>query len=166
MNNTEFTNLRAHIKATLDSTTLSDPHDVAALVLKDSTAAQRKEWVEEILPAYVADVMRDGRNRSLNHAMGRRTPTKSAKVAGVRDWWSKLLDSRISVGEQWKPVGDCTAEDLALVIEARRQKARQINAQADKYEVLLGLLARHNASTIRELPSDAVLFAGIEGLAA
>lgn len=156
-------NITTRIRAVLAESDAVDPAAVAEEVLSGASAADRKAWLGQMLPSYVADVMRSERNTALNHSArpARRMPSASAKVAGVRDWWTKFLEARISVGEQWKSVGDLTAEDLSTVVAERRDQAARIHTQADRYEALAELLTRHRVSCVRELPSDVVLAAGV-----
>lgn len=156
-------NITHRVRAVLAESEATSPDVIAEQVLSGSSAAERKAWLAHILPSYVADVMRSERNAALNQAArpGRRTPSASAKVAGVRDWWTKFLESRISVGAEWKSVGDLTAEDLSVVVAERRDQAARILTQADRYEALIELLTTHRVSCVRELPSDVVLAAGV-----
>ncbi|ATW60828.1 hypothetical protein SEA_BENTHERDUNTHAT_58 [Gordonia phage BENtherdunthat] len=156
-------NITTRIRSVLAESEAADPAVVAEEVLAGASAAERKAWLSQILPRFVADVMRSERNTALNHSArpGRRMPSASAKVAGVRDWWTKFLEARISVGEDWKSVGDLTAEDLSTVVAERRDQAARIHTQADRYEALAELLARHKVSRVRELPSDVVLASGV-----
>lgn len=160
---TTDTSISQRIRELLASTDIADPEVVAERMLSASTAAERKEWLSVVLPPYVASMMRADRNSALNHVARtpRRMPSASAKVAGVRDWWSKFIESRIAVGDEWKAVGDLTAEDLASVAQVRRDQAARLHTQADRYETLIGLLADHGVAVVRELPSDVVLAAGL-----
>lgn len=163
----DTTRLTKRIREVLAETSESDPKALAELVLKGSRSMDRRAWLDEALPHFIADVMRSDRNQAANAAFRppRRMPTRSSKVAGIRDWWAEFLASRIAVGETWKPVGDLTAADLASVAQVRRDKAAATIAQAEKYETLAGLLDEYGVETVRELPSDAVLSAGIRGAA-
>lgn len=155
------------IRDALSNSDASDPSAVSQQLLAASTAAERKEWLAVVLPRYVADVMRNERNSALNQTAttSRRMPSKSAKVAGVRDWWTKFIESRIAVGGEWMAVGELTAEDLLIVVAERREQAARINTQADRYDALIGLLHHHGVTTVAELPSDVVLATGLAAAA-
>lgn len=160
--NTNDISVTQHIRDLLSTSEVTDPASVAEQMIEGSTAATRKEWLAAVLPSYVASVMRADRNTALNHvANPRRTPSASAKVAGIRDWWTKFIESRIAVGDHWKAVGDLDADDLASVALARREQAAKLHTQADRYETLIGLLADHGVAVVRELPSDVVLATGL-----
>lgn len=161
---TDHVSLRQRIRELTEAQSISDPHELAQTLCVQSTAAERKDWLTEALPSYIATVMRSDRNAALNQVANRpsrRMPSKSAKVAGIRDWWTTFIESRISVGGDWKPVGDLTVEDLMKVVAERREQAARIHTQADRYETLLGLLDSHGVETVAELPSDVVLATGL-----
>ena len=153
---TEQTSLRHAIREVAATLSLNNPHEIADKVIESTTAQQRKDWLAEILPSFVADVLRNDRNDALNASSGSKASARSAKVAGVRDWWAAFLAARISVNGHWKAVGDLSADDLQVVVAERREAAAKINAQADRYEHLLSLLATHGVATVAELPRDAV----------
>ncbi len=154
---TEQTSLRHAIREVAATSSLNNPHEIADKVIASTTAQQRKDWLAEILPSFVADVLRNDRNDALNaSSSGSKASARSAKVAGVRDWWAAFLAARISVNGHWKAVGDLDADDLQTVVAERREAAAKINAQADRYEHLLSLLATHGVATVAELPRDAV----------
>ena len=159
---------RQAIRALLAESGESSPEVLAELLIAGASAAERRQWLAEVLPHFVADVARSERNRAANESFAtpsRRMPSRSAKVAGIRDWWAEFLASRIAVGDTWKPVGDLTADDLGVVARVRRDKAAATIAQAEKYETLAGLLTEYRVATVRELPSSAVQSAGIRGAA-
>lgn len=84
-------------------------------------------------------------------------PNRSAKVAGIRDWWSDMLASRVHVGDkQWKPLGECGVKELQFAETERRDQAERHLKTAKMYLRLRQLLDEHEVSTVAELPSDAV----------
>ena len=155
--------VRTHIRQVIESSSLSDPHDIAAKVIESASRAEQREWLAEALPSMVVEVMRLDRNRAMSMTHEARRPVRSAKVAGVRDWWSKFLESRIAVDGVWKPVGELDAADLRSVIAEREKLAAEITAQAGRYAHLLSLLAEFKVATVAELPRDAV--AAVEAVA-
>lgn len=158
------TSLSQRIRLLLDASAESDPHVIATQMLASASVADRKAWVEATLPAYIATMMRTERNQALNQVAAppsRRMPSASAKVAGVRDWWAQFLAARIVVDGTWKAVGDLDGGDLAAVVASRREQASKLHTQADRYEMLADLLVSHGVSTVRDLPSDVVLAAGL-----
>lgn len=156
--------VRTHISHVIESSSLSDPREIADKIIESATAAEKREWLDEVLPSIVAEVMRLERNHAMSMAHeSRRRPVRSAKVAGVRDWWSKFLESRIPVDGVWKPVGELDAADLRSVIAEREKLAAEITAQAARFAHLLSLLAEYKVATVAELPRDAV--AAVEAVA-
>lgn len=156
--------VRTHISHVIESSSLSDPREIADKIIESATAAEKREWLVEVLPSIVAEVMRLERNQAMSMAHESRRPVRSAKVAGVRDWWSKFLESRIPVEGVWKPVGELDAADLRSVIAEREKLAAEITAQAARFAHLLSLLAEFKVATVAELPRDAV--AAVEAVAA
>ena len=148
--------VRSHIKHVIESSSLSDPHEIAEKVIESATPHEKRGWLAEVLPSIVAEVMRLDRNQAMSMAHESRRPVRSAKVAGVRDWWSKFLESRIAVEGVWKPVGELDAADLRSVIAEREKLAAEITAQAARYSHLLSLLTEYKVATVAELPRDAV----------
>lgn len=142
---------------------LSDPREIAERMVESASDEQREAWLMESLPKLVADVLRSDRNHALVEAelptpkkKGRRMPSRSAKVAGVRDWWAQFLESRISVGGSWKPVGEMTADDLHVVVAERRAHAAATVAQADRFAAILALMSEYGAATVADLPRASV----------
>lgn len=84
-------------------------------------------------------------------------PNRSAKVAGIRDWWTEMLAARVHVGEsRWKPLGECGVKELEFAERERRAQAERHLTNAKMYLRLRQLLDEHEVSTVAELPSDAV----------
>ena len=163
-----MSDLRAAVREFAATSDLSDPAEIAEAMLADTTAAVRKAWLSEALPSVVREVISSQRNSVLNSTFRapRRMPSRSAKVSGVRDWWTALMEQRIAVGEEWKPFGDLTADDLDVVVAVREQKAERTLAQAQKYRTLQGLLSQHGVSLVRDLPADVLQSIGIQAVAA
>lgn len=82
---------------------------------------------------------------------------RSAKVDGIRNWWSELLASRITVGmNEMKPLGRCGVADLEYAENIRRDHAEREIKHAKMYLRLRMLLDEHMVATVAELPEDAV----------
>ena len=150
--------LRQQIRELINTTSLTDPHEVAAKLVESATAEDRELWLMDATVAVCAEVMRTERNASIADMRGResrRTPSKSAKVAGIRDHWARFCAARIPVDGRWTTVGALDAESLPLVIEERRRQAAAMSAQADLYERLLSLVVQHKARSVSALPAKA-----------
>ena len=147
--------VRAHIRSVVESSTMSDPREIAEKVIESASQFEKREWLAEVLPGFVADVMRADRNLALRES-ARRTPSRSAKVAQVRDWWGQFLASRISVDGVWKPVGEMTVADVEVTIAERREQAARTLAQAERFAAILELMSKHGAATVADLPRESV----------
>lgn len=161
--NTEGLSLRTRVAGVLASSSISDPTAIAEKLIESASDHEREAWLSQSLPKLIADVMRSDRNHALVEAelpaasgKGRRMPSRSAKVSGVRDWWAQFLASRIAVAGSWKPVGDMTADDLHVVIADRRAHAAATIAQADRFAAILELMSKHGAATVADLPRESV----------
>ena len=160
-NDNNQANTRHAVQRLVTQSGLSNPREIADKMIAGASVEEREQWLTEALPKFVADVLRTDRNHALAEATtsgagNRRMPARSAKVAQVRDWWSRFLESRISVGGAWKPVGAMTADDLEVVIADRRAHAAATIAQADRLAAILSLMAEHGAATVADLPRSSV----------
>lgn len=131
--------------------------ELARHVLKLLPADTRDDAIEIAIAAYVADTLRADRCDALNTAFRpHRTPARSPKVQERADWWQTLLDSRVSVGDAWKALGDCTVADLRYCIAERESKVAQIEQQIGHYRVLIAAMHQTKATIVAEIPRDAI----------
>lgn len=79
---------------------------------------------------------------------------RSAKVAGIREWWRRQLEDRFEGEDGLKPLGDFTLADLKVAAETRRVLAEQNASRAAWFEHLAELVTEHDVETVRELPSS------------
>ena len=135
--------IRERIRDVVSTSSIVDPHNIAAKLIESATASDRADWLAEVLPRYVGDVLRNDRNSLISESAIAPRPVRSAKVAGVRDWWHKFTTSTIAVDGTWKAMGELTADDLAVVVAERRDHAAATLRQADRFECLAGLLVTH-----------------------
>lgn len=93
-------------------------------------------------------------------------PVRSAKVAGIRDWWTRELRNPIHVGgKQWVRLGDCTFDDLMFAAAERRDLAERNAARAESFGKLAEAVKAAGVGRVRDLPTD-VLSAHFAGAAA
>lgn len=145
------------ITETITTAPVDDPRDLAELVAKATPRSRLEAFYREALVGQVRVALSEQRNRALSHTLTPpATPTRSRKVAGIRDWWAELLSSRIHVGGQWKTIGECGVRELEFAAEERRLLAARVLARAAAYEQLRDLLIEHGVATVAELPADAV----------
>lgn len=152
---------------------LHEPHEIAEKLYDELTPEERDQALRKILPKYIRDslnnhqrkvfqsVMRSGGEpriveREERPKKGVRRPSKSAKVAGIRDWWQEMMASSVHVDGTWKSFGSCTTEDINWMASARRDLADANIAQARQYEELVSLMEEHGVETLQELPKEAL----------
>lgn len=105
--------------------------------------ADQKTWEEQATPKDVTKLREAGR--------------KSAQVnAERRERESALLRTPVSVGGDWKALGDCTAADLRLIASHHRKHAAENERRARGYERLADTMERAGAKHVREVVGDGV----------
>lgn len=158
--------LRADVRAVLETSDLVDPGDIADKVAESIPARSVRAALRVTMRAYVRQVMRESRTGAAPNfqppAMDEpRTQTASAggwKVRAIREGWQKQLRSRVHVGDRvWKTLGDCGYDDLQAAAAEREQNAARNAAWARYYRRLAGLLTEHDAATVRDLPAEVLM---------
>jgi hypothetical protein len=128
---------------------------IARIVAELTTPDDLERFYITALEALVADQIRIHRNTTLNSRAG-----KSAKLDQRRKWWARVVRERVHVGEhRYKPIGDCTVDDLAFCIAERHEQKTKLDEQITKYETIREAMLEHGAVFARELPDGAVSFA-------
>lgn len=151
---TEPVSLHSLIARVLAETDLADPREVAAKVAGMIAPDQREHILINAIADSVRSVMGERRNVAMTNALAPR-PNRSAKVAGIRDWWAEMCAARVHVGgSQWIALGDCGEPELAFAEQERRADAEREIGRADMYGQLRKLLRKHKAHTVAQLPRD------------
>lgn len=128
------------------------PHKLARLVAERTDADDMFEFYVTALERVVGDRIRVSRNATLNSNSGR-----SPKVEQRRAWWQRVLAERVHVGEsKYKPIGDCTVENLLFCINERRDQIGALEGQIAKFEAIVAAMQSHGVATAGELPNGAV----------
>jgi hypothetical protein len=136
-----------------------DPHRVAEKILARMDDYEAQVIARLTLPDYVRKVLAQARpldtensDRSYYTASGRRTP--SSKVAAVHDWVEADLARSIYVDdtENYKHLGDCTAENLDFAGATRRRKAAETIAEADRFDRMAAAVRDAGVEILREVP--------------
>lgn len=76
----------------------------------------------------------------------------SAKVTGIRDWWTGFLTQEVQVGTRSKVMADCTAEDLEALARARMGTAQRMAKNARGMAALASQMKESGARTVKDLP--------------
>lgn len=156
--------LRALVREVAAASTTADPPSIAKQVLDRIDRRHSREALEQALPTIVQHVISRGRNAAgadpaADHpkdaTQGRIVGGgHSAKVAGIREWWRRQLNTMVAVGpapDDWKRLRDCTATDLDFAAEIREHLARSNAAAAERMRDLAADLRRTGAATVADL---------------
>lgn len=128
------------------------PHKIARLVAECTSPDDVHDFYVQALERMVTDMVRKSRNSALASPQGR-----SPKVEQRRSWWARILRERVHVGEsKWKPLGECTVGDLDFCIEERHSQIEALQTQIGKYDTIRAAMLTHGATTVADLPEDAV----------
>lgn len=73
-----------------------------------------------------------------------------------REAQSALMRTPLSVNGEWKPLGDCTAEDLRAIATSHRKDASERDAKARGFEQLADALVDAGATTVSDLKGSHV----------
>lgn len=146
--------LRKIVCQVLDTTSITDPAEVALKVAEVVPAKELRAALAEALAHYVATVNQQRRmGNPILRGEEPSKPVRSQKVAGIAAWHAAALADRVSVaGGGWKVLGDCTYEDLMFNAEMRRDLARRNAVKADQYEALARRLVVLGVETVAQLP--------------
>lgn len=164
-------NLRADVKTVLDTTSITDPGEIADKVAESVPAKELRAALRVTLRAYVRYMMAQsrtnnpplfsgsGQSRNDSHA-----PTAAAgrswKRDGIRDGWQRQLTARYHVGDrQWKQLREMTHADLMAAAGEREATARRTEAWARILHAWAGLLTEHDAATFGALPVEVQMYA-------
>lgn len=145
--------LRAEIKKVVDETDLTDPRDIAAKVAENVPAKLLRDALAQALPELVRVELT--RARSGQPAPTAAPANRSSKVAAIRDAWRRHLRDRIHVGRGvWQMLADCTAENLRVAADERRQNAAANLAAADRFDRYAAALEEHKVARFADLPES------------
>jgi hypothetical protein len=128
------------------------PHKIAQAVYELTEPEQVYDFYLALLEPYVVQRIGMHRNNTLNNS----NAARSTKLARRRNWWKKLQQELVVVGDDWKPLGNCSIDDLTAVIALREQKIGEIRGQIEKYETIIAAMREHGAAQVSDLPHDAV----------
>lgn len=80
--------------------------------------------------------------------------TVSAALAGIIDWYEAELSRSVFVSDTWKRLADCTRSDVDKLASARKRKAADLIAEAEKYEALAQAMDESGADTVADLDPE------------
>jgi hypothetical protein len=174
--------LRAHVVAVLDETSLTDPGEIADKVLEGIPAKHLRAALAVTLRAYVRSVNAHRRGAQIpgGHSSSdaqsscattgsslqappsdqgpldahcRPVARGSRKVRGIREAWRRHLNGRWHSSEdEWKQLRYMTRENLLFAAEERRITAERNLAWARILEEWAQAVAEHNVGMFGDLP--------------
>lgn len=144
--------IREAVRAVIEETDLTAPEEIAAKVAEGVPARQLRPVLSWVLRDYVRVEL--GRDRRHHHDVP--LFARSAKREAIVEYAQRWLRDRVSVANEWKMVGDCTAEDCLTVAAERRENARRNVLAAELWEARADLLKQHRSRRLADLPPDAL----------
>lgn len=147
------TSLPEQVRETAEHSGLHDPRVIAQKLIATMTTDQMEQALQAALPGYVRQVISGDQRRATRQVM---RPVRSAKVAGIRDWWAEMLASSVYVDGVWKAFGTCTTFDVGWLAEQRRVEAAKNLAQAAVFDDVGSLMVAHGAEVLADLPRGVV----------
>ena len=144
--------LNALIRTAIADNPEAHSHKIACAVAELTAAEDFTDFYVAALERLVSDLIRSGRNATMNSKQGR-----SPKLEQRRSWWARMLQERVHVGEsKWITLGDCGAEELSFCIGERQDQVGALLGQITKYQTLLDAVVAHGVDTVADLPEGAV----------
>lgn len=139
------------VRSVLNETDLTDPGDIADVVIKDMSEEVLKESFRFLLRDYV---------RVQFHGYPRADPPnrrpKSPKQDAIRAYAERWLHGRIFTGEEYKLRADCTQDDVQLIIAARFRERDKLDRAGKRWEAVLAEMIRHGYEVIGDLPTSVI----------
>lgn len=140
------------IRETIANHPTDTAQQIAQLVCELTAPEDLARFYTQALESLVADAIRSHRNSTLNSHSGR-----SVKLEQRRAWWQRVLQERVHVGNaDYKPIGDCTADEIEFCIIERIQQVSRLNEQIRKFEKIRAAMLEHGAATVANLPEGSV----------
>lgn len=138
--------VRQVIRTAMDDSPSADPAIVASTVLDKLTPRQIREALALCLPPYVrVEMSRYG----WHTRRAARSPMTTADR--VRSWYLSQLGVSLFIGDEWKFLRDCSAEDLHTAASDRYRKATEVHAEGDRWTKVALFMEEHNRETVSEI---------------
>jgi hypothetical protein len=148
-------NLTELVNEVVTTTDLTDPHQIADVVLGRVPDEKAAALLREVMPEVVRARLAARRTAGLpaSHA----APGRSWKTTQIRALWERKLADRVPTEQGWKSFGDMTVTDLLGAAELRERMAADLMTVAAEYRTVADLLRSNGVGTVRELPMDVLL---------
>jgi hypothetical protein len=137
------------IREAMDEAGSADPTVVAAAALGKFTDFQMREALAMCLPQYV-------RHQMSRYGWNQRTQARKPMSTAdrVRSWYAQQLGVSLFIGDSWKFLRDCSAEDLHTAAADRYQKATQVHAEGDRWTKVALFMEENDRSTVAAIRED------------
>ena len=148
----------------------TSPARVAIDVLIALPEHELRDALAQALPYLVRDESRKQRHKAIGEPPPRGRDTwegqaerrqqisrkGAAKAAEIRERRAALLETPMSVNGEWKPLGDCTANDLRAIAAGLRKDISQRTTRAEGFERLADELDKRGAETVEAISGGEV----------
>lgn len=133
----------------------ASPREIASAVVDKLGADALVVFLVDLVADRVLEVLRGQRNAALGRGQG--ASGRSPKLERRARWWQQMLAAKVHVGGgEWKPLGDCTVDDLRVCVTERKEQIRQTQVQINNYLHLIERMEKHKAKTVAGLDPQQV----------
>lgn len=152
-------NLRTELRNFLKENEYSDAAEAAQDFFSTIPPEEYGACVEEMLPALVRDVIRQGRPPSgaasgSSASSGTKLETKDRPPSKWTAAKLRLVDKQYSISDgNYMRLGNCTVADLDQLVSAYEQRAADMTDKADRFRKLRAEVAKRKAKTVEQLPA-------------
>lgn len=138
-----------------------DPYKVTRTALAELTSPAEWRIVAELTAGpWVANLLRTNlppatpvhRPRTFQDDEG--NPRASKKEVDFLTWWQRRCAVKIRTVTGDKPLGQCTADDLAWIADYREKKAQEDMAAAARYRKLRDAMLDAGVSTVADVDEE------------
>lgn len=129
-------------------------------LVRDESRKQRHKAIgkppttNEADPAYRPSDIEAWKDRAERRQQASRAG--ATKAAKIRERRAALLETPMSINGEWKPLGDCTADDLRAIAQGLRKDISQRRARADGFERLADELDSRGVDTVEAIDASEV----------
>ena len=130
---------------------ISDPKEVASEALR---VVPDEVFVNEML-----SLLNVAARQRVHSRMGNTNINNTGKSRSdrIRDHYAQFMKNPLRGPDGWKPLGECTFEDLMYASETRRRQAELNIREADKYERLADTLTTNGVKTVDQLSVEKLI---------
>jgi chemotaxis regulatin CheY-phosphate phosphatase CheZ len=157
----EAFSLRRLVREHVETAGHLDPDRIAAEVLADLPRRYYERALRELLRGEVVHALGEARRDAMN-AKPRPKPRPTSNrfqrhAEKFGDPWQRWLAAPIEVGDSFRRLSECTADDLDYAARRRRELAAANTAVALRFEAYRDAVRRHGVDTFGDLPVDVQL---------